>query len=170
MKKIIFFAIIAIVFTSCKKSSSGSPVNAITVTINDTVYTFNNHILDTTIYQASDSELGIELSAQDLNLNTITLVIVDADVAPLKAITYGLSGDTNHLSIMEFQSTNQTNYTSGFPASVLNPFTVTVNSLTSTSIQGTFKGTIYLNGDTTSTSKKPVTNGTFSFTKPVTTY
>jgi hypothetical protein len=169
MKKLILFGVLAIIFASCKKSGSGSPTNAITATINDTVYTFNNHILDTTIYESSDSELGIELSAQDLNLNTILIVIANAHAAPLKTITYGLSGDSNHLSEMEYESTVQTNYASGFPEAIENPFTVTVNSLTSTTIQGTFKGTIFLNGDTTSANKKTVTNGTFSFTKPVTT-
>jgi hypothetical protein len=168
MKKIILFAVLAIVFASCKKSGSGSPLNTITATINDTVYTFNNNILDTTIYESADSELGIELRAQDVNLNTIIFVIANANAAPLKPITYGSSGDTSHLSEMLFTTTKQTLWGTGFPPSVENPFVVNVTTLTSTTIQGTFKGTLFFQGDTASADKKTVTNGTFSFTKPVT--
>ena len=45
--------------------------------------------------------------------------------------------------------------------------TVTLTSINSTTIQGTFKGNIFLNGDTTQVPKK-VTNGTFNFTKALT--
>jgi hypothetical protein len=169
MKKLILFAILAIAFASCKKSNSGSPVNTITATINDTVYTFNNKFLDTTIAEASDSEIGVEMTAQDLNLNTITLIIADRNAIPLKTTTYGSTGDTVRLAGMGFASL-LSNYSNLSDPPGSNPLTITVNSITSTSIQGTFKGTIFLNGDTTSADKKTVTNGTFSFTKPVTTF
>jgi len=166
MKKLILFAVLAIVFASCKKSGSGSPLNTITATINDTVYTFNNHVLDTTIYQSSDSELGIELVAEDLDLNTIGLIMADRHAAPLKATTYGSTGDTTHIGGMQFQLHLGSYSNLSFPSGP-NPLTITVNTLTSTSIQGTFKGTIFLNGDTASANRKTVTNGTFNFTKPL---
>jgi hypothetical protein len=167
MKKIILFAVLGILLASCSKSSTGLPANTITATINDTNYIFNTNIIDTSVY--SNGTLLLELSATDLNLNKAVLAI--ESTTTLTATAYGgLSGDTTNEAVFGILLPNTTQYSSGFPPSASNPITITVSSLTSTSIQGTFKGTIFFNGDTTSTSKKTVTNGTFSFTKPAATF
>jgi hypothetical protein len=174
MKKIILFVVLAIVFASCKKSSSSSPVNTnttypintITATINDTVYIFNQDILDSTVYNNGQTTLVFE--ATDLNLNTAVFEISTTHNIPLTPTTYGLFGDTTHLVIFGYALPSSIAYFTFTPAPT-NGITVTVDSLTSTFIKGTFEGTIYLNADTSSANKKPVTNGTFSFTKPITT-
>jgi hypothetical protein len=170
MKKIIFFVVLIIVLASCKKSSSGSPVNTITATINDTPYIFNQDILDTTFY-GSDSILQIELTAKDFNLNTFAIYF-GAKNKPFSAgTTYGSFGDSVHIMLGGFESFNTS---SGvyealpYPHNSSTSLTVTLTSITTTNIQGTFKGNIYLGGDTTQT-PKTVTNGTFNFTKPITT-
>ncbi|HTB52380.1 MAG TPA: hypothetical protein VK718_06385, partial [Ferruginibacter sp.] len=58
MKKIILFVLLGVTIFSCKKKSSGSPaipINTIIATIDDTVYTFNQNIQDTTAALYSDS-------------------------------------------------------------------------------------------------------------------
>src|ERR1700679_2099201 len=140
MKKIIFFAVLVIVFASCKKSSSGSPVNAITVTINDTPYTFNQDIIDTTIYQSSDSTIVIALEAKDVNLNTMIVAFGTKGGVPFKTGTYGL-GDTTYLGEMGFEQPNNTTFSVLPPSPVSAPLTINVSSLSTTFVQGTFKGT-----------------------------
>jgi hypothetical protein len=169
MKKLILFAVLAIVFASCKKNSSGTLANSITATINDTPYVFNQDILDTTFY-SSDSVLQIALEAQDLNLNTVILLFGVKNNKPLTTGTYGAFGDANHV----FEFALSPFYSASDAYGILPPGSsksviLTVNSLTATNIQGTFKGTIYFEGDTTSTEAKIVTNGTFNFTKPIVT-
>jgi hypothetical protein len=166
MKKLILFAILIVVLASCKKSSSGLPVNTITATINDTVYIFNQDVLDTTIYDNGNT--GILLEAKDLNLNTTILQISTSNNVPLTPTTYGRYGDTLHLSTFGYISPASYSYGTVAPAPT-NGLTIAVTTLTSTSIQGTFKGTIYFDTDTTSADKKTVTNGTFNFTKPIVT-
>jgi len=165
MKKILLFAVLVIVLASCKKSSSGIPANSITATINDTVHTFNTSLIDTTIY--SDSTLIVLLEATDVNLNKLAIELFARKTTPLKAITYGTTADTLHQVGVGYIAPEGTNYYSQPPYDASYPLTVNVTTLNSTTIQGTFKGTLFLNGeDTTNSSKIPVTNGTFSFTKP----
>ena len=168
MKKILLFAVLVIVLASCKKSSSGSPVNSITATINDTNYIFSQNILDTTFF-SSDSVLQVEISAKDLNLNTFAFIFGQKNKPFSTGTIYGSFGDSVHLLIGGEESFNKTVYSvTPYPhISSNSALTVTLTSITPTSVQGTFKGTIFLGGDTTSTSKKTVTNGTFNFTKPV---
>jgi hypothetical protein len=160
MKKLILFAILAVVLLSCKKSNSGSPINTITATIDDSVYTFNTKTIDTTLYSGGYIQRGV--IATDLNLRTATVLFGSSTI--LTPTTYGLFGDTVHLGAFQVSYPNSTIYFVA-KATSTSPLTVTVNSITSTSVQGTFRGTIYLNGDTTSTNKKVVTNGSFYFTK-----
>ena len=170
MKKLILFAVLAIVFASCKKSSSSSPVvNTITATINDTPYAFSQDILDTTVYQSSDSDLLIQLEAKDFNLNTFVLVFGQKNKPFSAGTIYGSFGDSVHLLIAGMEPFNTSAYSSGpYPnISSSSALVVTLTSITPTNIQGTFKGDIYLDGDTTQ-AKKTVTNGTFNFTKALT--
>jgi len=167
MKKIILFGVLAIVLASCKKSSSGTPVNSITATINDTNYTFNNRVVDTTVL--SDSTPDVILSAADFNLNTFTLSFAAKNKPLIAGTIYGSYGDSVHLLDAEFYPFYSPSYNyKALPYPMVSSnaqLTVTLTSISSTNIQGTFKGTIFLNGDTTSTNRKTVTNGKFNFTK-----
>jgi hypothetical protein len=170
MKKLIFFGVLVIVFASCKKSSSGTPVNSITATINDTNYTFNNHVVDTTIL--SDSSPAVILSAADYNLNTFTISFGAKNKPLIAGTTYGSYGDSIKVldaGFFPFYSPSYNYIAPPYPKVSSNAqLTVTLTSISSTNIQGTFKGTIFLNGDTASTNRKTVTNGRFNFTKALT--
>jgi hypothetical protein len=165
MKKILSITVLTIALFSCKKSSSGIAENTITATIGDTLYTFNQGILDTTFYQSNLLESVVVASDQNL---VQAAVIFGTKSNRITTVIYGNYEDSINLAEFQIKFANGRTYSNtsiSEPAS--SPLLVTVTSFTSTHTQGTFKGTIYLNGDTTSTDKKVVTNGSFNFTNPV---
>jgi len=161
MKKIILFVLLGVTIFSCKKKSSGSPaipINTIIATIDDTVYTFNQNIQDTTAALYSDSV--IYLGASDPNSDQ-AVIILRSDTA-FATRTYNADTSFDHVALFDvILSSSQ--YENSVPQTN-NPLTVIVTAITDTSIQGTFGGNIYLNGDTTK-ALKVVTNGKFNFRK-----
>jgi hypothetical protein len=162
MKKIILFILVSIVFVSCKKGNSATPNNTITATIDGINYTFNKGIIDTSV--ANGYPL-IVVGATDADSNAVLLEIETLS-GVFTTTTYGLPNDTSNIA--GFLVSNPISAYTNNEDKPRPPFTVTVTSLKSTeagiSIQGTFQGNIYLNGDTTQT-PKVVTNGKFNFTK-----
>jgi hypothetical protein len=165
MKKILSISVLAIALFSCKKSGSGSPVNSITATIADTVYTFNQNILDTTLFQSGTLESAVIASDQNL---VEAAVIFGTKSDRITTTTYGHFGDSINLAEFQIMFPNGRTYSStSISESPSSPFLIDLTSFTTTHSQGTFTGTVYLNGDTTSTDKKVITNGSFNFTNPI---
>jgi hypothetical protein len=161
MKKIILFVLLGVTIFSCKKKSSGSPaipINTIIATIDDTVYTFNQNIQDTTAALYSDSV--IYLGASDPNSDQAVIVLRSDSAFATRTYNADTSFDYAAVFDITFSSSN---YESTIPQ-LNNPLTVIVTAITDTSIQGTFSGNIYLNGDTTK-ALKVVTDGKFNFRK-----
>jgi hypothetical protein len=164
LKKIILFAVLTIVFTSCKKNNSITPTNTITATINDTVYTFNTITTDTSlsnpnyneIYMtAADTLYGAKRNLRFLITTPIATPFIDSTYDNITTIGYGpeFSFGTSGAS---------SSYTS--VSRISTPFVVTITKLTNTSLQGVFEGTVYYDEDSTQQAEI-VTNGKFDLNK-----
>jgi len=178
MKKLFSLLVIApvfaILFASCaKKSTATNPINTDTIvvnkpdtvpantliaTIDDTVYTFNKVTRDTSASAPGTNLILIE--AVDVDSNQIVLLFISKN--PITNITYGSTGDTTNEVAIAMTYYTSSYWASAFPATESNPATVTVTSISSSSIKGTLKGYIYLDGDSTA-AYKPITNGKFNF-------
>lgn len=161
MKKAILFVLLGVTIFSCKKKSSSSPAipfNTIIATIGDTVYTFNRNIYDTATMVVGDSAILIEASDSSADL---AAVVLRSDSA-ITTRTYNADTSFDHAGVFDIELSSS-NYENSIPQSN-NPLTVIVTAITDTSIQGTFSGNIYLDGDTTK-ALKVVTNGKFNFRK-----
>ncbi|HMG81475.1 MAG TPA: hypothetical protein VK559_00435 [Ferruginibacter sp.] len=167
MKKIILFAIAVIVFASCEKTSdSNGNTNgtvargSIVATVDGVTTTYNGTVSGV----IQDSGTDIELQgATGTYPNLGAGIILDITGPSLSARTYT---DTI-ASLPYFISDAGIGYidalgNSYFDAPSSAGFsTITVTSLTSTQIQGTFQGIVFVGADT-SQAKKTVTNGKFN--------
>jgi hypothetical protein len=157
MKKLFAIAVLgSVMLVSCKKSSSGGGLGEgnVQATINDTTTTFN-------IAGGTSTNGGKEIDITSANGTGSTATQFEIDIQDTSAaITTGTYHD---------KSLNNTGFFLTLPSGdyydnaelVTNPITITVTSISSTQIQGTFQGDIYLNEDSAST-KKIITNGKFN--------
>jgi hypothetical protein len=168
MKKIILFIVIVIVVASCKKSSPGIgiPSNTITATINGIEYTYNKQAYFST--EGDSNYLEMEGYAYINYLHESSYMgisfEVDTPTTVLHPGTYSQS--INPLTFASFkyyiENTGQVFYAPTQVSSAV--FILTLATNTTTLLQGTFGGTIYLNGDTTKEALL-VTNGKFNLNK-----
>jgi hypothetical protein len=167
MKRIILFAGAVLIFASCKKTSNNNGNTNGTVALGSIVATIDGI---TTTYKGTVSGV-IQDSGTDIELQAATGtypnlgagIILDISGPALSARTYT---DTT-TSLPGFISDAGIGYVDGPGASYFDApssagiSTITVRSLTSTNIQGTFQGIIFIGGNTTQ-AKKTVTNGKFN--------
>ena len=172
MKKLFAIAVLGLVLVSCKKSSSGGPF--ISATISDTSSTF------TTLFVGDLENGGKEAELYAYNgTKAATARGFYIDIWSNTALTTGVYSDTAGYYPLPtvYKGAYAENYPETYPSVgidydfstiglVSNPFTVTVTSITPTSIQGTFKGTLFLDNDSTSNtdSLRVITNGKFNST------
>jgi hypothetical protein len=182
MKKILAVAIVALALTSCKKSSTpGIGTNGIQATIAGNSSTYNiltNSRLSLYYYSATDSVFTLRIQAEDntngklahefrMNLST------NKPFAAGEVFTDTSRGHDYTDPATLFTSFNMTSeawfdpyntfieyYTA---PNVNNPATLTITTVTSTAVSGTFQGPIYIDGDTTELGEA-VTNGKFTAT------
>jgi hypothetical protein len=159
MKKLFVIAVLgSVLLVSCKKSSSGGGVGLGTVqaTVSGTTTTFTN---GAAISSNSGSVIAI---AAISGAGTSSASGFTIDIESPNAITVGTYTDTSTNNIGGFgilyTSTGAQYSTLGL---VSNPAKVVVTSISSTAIAGTFQGSIYANGDSTS-APKVITNGKFN--------
>ena len=173
MKKLFAIAVLGLVLVSCKKSSSGG--TSLSATVSDTSLSFTQGF-EGTIY---NNGREIELYATNTT-NALTAKELNIEILSNTAITAGVYSDTASWpysttlpQVSRWVSVDIDPYLD--PAGpidydfytiglVSNPFTVTITSVTPTSIQGTFSGKLYLDGDSTTTadSVRVITNGKFN--------
>lgn len=164
MKKSLLFAIyILIVLASCKKNSSDAPANTISATIDGVTESFNTNAV---------AQIGTGVR---LNSN---LSITGTNGSATGSDGMSITINSNN-TIAKGNYTNSGNNNSGFtsilyskgPFSFINPIiyvtdvngtypsTVTITSISSTNIQGTFSGNlVFRDGKTI----KSVTDGKFN--------
>ena len=175
MGKIFLIALFVVSVVACKKGNTNAndnrndtvAVNTIVATIGDSTYTFNKKAFDTLYVQdpANNGLDELELKAfldTSVNATGFSILIFSSDVDTAKTYSeynYYTEGFGN----MYYTLNNKYTFDAD-GESQLNPVTVTVTSILSTSIKGTFKGDIHLNGYIDS-AKVVVTNGKFNFRK-----
>jgi hypothetical protein len=159
MKKIILFAIAGVLLLSCKKSGPAHvATNTITATIDDTNYAFNQSVASVSGITSLFSLY--EIVGYDSTINPVancTLQLKSIDEFTNK--TFGIVGDTTSAASFEYDQ-NGFKYKTASKNTATTAFTITIIGISGSSIQGTFTGNIFEEGDTTLT-KKVVTNGKF---------
>jgi hypothetical protein len=160
MKKIILFAAIPIMLFSCKKSKSDNlPENTITATINDTDYIFNNSFTSETLNDGLEVAYVAQAVDSALPVTTFDFAAVTLNGKAIAPGVYAETGDNTKEASAELHVPGLVDYkTAGTKA---DPFTVIITSVNGNSIQGTFHGNIYKNGDSLQ-AKKIITNGKFN--------
>jgi hypothetical protein len=135
--------------------------NTIQATINDTLYTFNVGTKDTGYIQTGTVR-GV--SGWDADINNSNTIIIDFKTALKTPVDVGSYLISPRLVDISFATQGATTFYQNIAGKSSNTVSAVISAISSTSIEGTFEGDIYFNGDKTST-KETITNGRFNFTK-----
>ena len=157
MKKLFFvLAISTLTFSACKKGNDdGGTGNNLSASINGTTMTFNNSLV------ASNTSAGgaygmqiVGFSGTPGTSDALYLVVYSSS-----AITPGTYVDGQSATISYNTQPAGTVYSNALSAT--NPISITITSISSTNVSGTFKGDIFA-GASISGAKKVLTNGQFN--------
>ena len=168
MKKLLLFsACIMLAFASCKKNDptkSTTAVGTISATIGGVNETFTTSVIaesaDTPAYNIAISGFR----GTDVNREGIQIGI--SSYKPITTGTYtissALSNDVVYTPFVGYYKNTSVSSvaTFGTDFSAVNITTITITSLSSTNVQGTFSG-VLINEDGTSTDTQTITNGKF---------
>ena len=157
---VVFISIVT--FLSCKKSNTSLPSNTIQATINGKISTFNFGV--SALRTGTPGTPHYVIALTGLTDGTTLAGSISFSVQGVDNITtatYNENSIINNASITYIDNIDLFGniFSNGHPTS--NPFIIVVTSLNSTSIQGTFYGDIFHNGDSTQT-LETVTNGKFN--------
>jgi hypothetical protein len=170
MKKLFAIAVLGLLLVSCKKSSS--PSSSIQATLNDT--SSNYSILGYaeeyngghTIYmEAYNNTKGATANEIEIRLYSNAPIAPGTYTDTANNSTYPIIYREGYIYVEPNLSpvTGPDEYfeTAGL---ITNPFVITITSISATSIQGTFKGTLYMDGDSSTApgNYKVITNGRFN--------
>lgn len=172
MKRILFGAIgLLFAFTSCKKKSDVIPVNTISATIDGVGMNFNTNVnARFTGNFEGTGNIGLVILGATTNsgpTSNMGISFVTANSGTIIKGTYSAASANNNPPVWAALAYTDYNPGSGQPATnyITNvntalPFTITITSISSTNIQGTFSGSVTdLNNISNS---KTVTNGKFN--------
>ena len=169
---LLLSACLALILSSCKKKSDVvGPTNMITATVNGVNVNFNSDASA----QIVTNEIGGYPNLLDINGATSThgnKALITVTVSSKNAITSGSfpASGTNKpgagfFSITYEQTVDSTSQLANpyiTDNSGLYPTTVTITSISSTNVQGTFTGTLVYYTTGTQNKPVPVTNGKFN--------
>jgi hypothetical protein len=170
MKKILLFsACVMLAFSSCKKSDKNSSTasNTITVTVGSSNLSFNT-AATAVLANSSGSYVLLVSGATGTGSNAQAISIAIDSENPIVKGTYTLNSSTSpdatsfpQISYVQSASTtNPVSFTSDITGT--NASTITITSISSTNVQGTFNGVLVSDQDGTTT--KSVTDGKFNVT------
>jgi hypothetical protein len=156
MKKLFAIAVLgSVMLVSCKKSSSGSGgigTGTIQASIGGTTHNFTTGAQATSLGTGTLIITGLEGTSNSFSIeldgnNAITTGTYTASTNTVASLNYvqGLSGGITYSN-------------DGNPS---DPISVIVTSISATNIQGTFTGSVFLNGDSNA-AEKTVTAGKFN--------
>ncbi|HMC98800.1 MAG TPA: hypothetical protein VKH37_01560 [Ferruginibacter sp.] len=152
-----FVALCVLALSGCKKSSGDVTItNYLTVTIDGTSRSFNTSLVGALSSGGGAYALQIQGFAGAAG-SSDALYIAIASTSPITATTYS-DGAGASISYVQYGGGSYSN-----ALSATNPITITITSISSTGAAGTFKGDIFLSGNSSST-KKVLTSGTFNVT------
>jgi len=154
MKPIYLFLFFLIIVAACGKSGADKIPDKISVDIDGIKTTFNSSATATN-GSASGLFLLYISGAQDASVKSNTISFGIANVNAIGIGSYYQSPTGVSMQYVQPGTPYVARPTTGPPA------TVTITSLAYNNVQGTFSGTVFLNGDTTG-AKKVLTNGEFN--------
>jgi hypothetical protein len=170
MKKILLFAVsLLFVLASCKKTSEDNPipVNTISATVDGVNISHNTNI------SAKFSSNSIGGPSYTLNIQAATpnkafgISLTSPDKNAIAKGTYTLASSKNNTPIWVYVDYEDYEPNTNIPdqpyitdPNGIQPTTVTITSISSTNVQGTFSGTLVYSQGGSGT--KTVTNGKFN--------
>ncbi|MBV9962775.1 MAG: hypothetical protein JO072_11050 [Parafilimonas sp.] len=169
MKKIssvLFVCLSLLFFASCKKSSGGGSNYYIKANVDGTEKTYTSTPLAFTINQSGTYSLNMSASAsKDTSSYEGLSLQINQSGAPVTAGTYidGTSGANYVLAGIYNPGTSNLSsiFAAGAQLSTTAPFTITITSISSSQVSGTFNGE-YFDNDGFGSNSVIITNGEFS--------
>lgn len=157
MKRILSAVLVlTVAFTSCKKSDDAAP--AVTASMTATIDNVATTYATVTAQKNTSGTSNTVTVGGVLGSTLLTVSIVN----PTGAVTAGTYPSGTNTATLTWASSNPVSmYSSnvGAGATVTNPVQVVITSIDATSVKGTFKGQVFLNGSTTTS--KNITSGSF---------
>lgn len=154
-------------FVSCKKNSSSSSSYHFTATIDGTAQTFNTTPLATRLTVYGITQIGIDGFSGSSSSNIQSLSIGWQSSTPGAKFGVGTWTDSsqNYAVVGVYAPVTLQDYASGNAVTAGtnykgNHLTITITSMDSTAVKGTFSGDFFLQGNLSGT-KKTITNGDF---------
>ena len=164
MKKILLFsACVMLAFASCKKSDKNAPAgsNTITANVDGNAVDFNNGATGLLSISQGGYVLFVSGFSGTGSSEQSMQIGIDSQ-KPITTGTYSLSSSTDPNAT----ASPQLAYGLGAPTPIgfitdgVNLTTITITSISSTNVQGTFSGVLLSSQDATTT--KSITNGKFN--------
>lgn len=154
-------SLLALVFFSCKKDGSGttSGSGTITCTLDGVNVSFN--VNAKAMRMNAGAEQSVQITGMQASGNSNQIAMVVTGSSAITAGTYSENDQNGNVAGINYIEAGNT-YPYVSYNSTTNPATITITAISSTSVQGSFKGDVYLmssNGVTST--KKVVTNGQF---------
>lgn len=170
MKKILILSVcILFIFISCKKRTDVVPVNTITAVVNGATLNFNVNVTGGTVLEAlgaNNTTLNINgLTASDNTAAIIGISVTPQDGSRPAKGTYTFNSTNAHPTVYPYIVYNSLDNNPSQQPFYTDPTgkqstTVTITSISSTNVQGTFSGIlVHSNGDGTI---RTVANGKFN--------
>ncbi|HZX58789.1 MAG TPA: hypothetical protein VFE54_08690 [Mucilaginibacter sp.] len=166
MKNLLLFSVcLLLIFTSCKKKAEVIPVNTITATVDGTLLTFNANVTGGKGYAEGITTIHVSgFTTADNTAAIIGISISSTDANALQKGTYTFSSTNTHPTVYPYlvyntpvDNASQQPFTTD--ATGVQITTITITSVSSTNIQGTFSG-VLLHAFASDT--KTVANGKFN--------
>jgi hypothetical protein len=162
MKRFIVIAILGLLLASCKKFSKPTVLQElITASVNGTGFTINQQMGYARSRLPNDTTEYFTLFGQDPSANYMGISLQSKH--SLTTGVYKQTADSSTLLTIVFQQPGNYQYSTVY--SVSDPSSITITSIDSTSIKGTFSAILYDNGDP-ALDTKTLTNGTFIISNP----
>ncbi len=165
MKKLLILsACVLFIFTSCKKKTDVVPVNTIIAIVNGATLNFNANVTGST----SISGTMLHISGATTSDNTAAIIgisITSQDASAITKGTYTFNSANTHPTVYTYVVYNTLdNNPSQQPFNTdptgVQSTTITITSISSTNVQGTFSGTLVR--PTVDGAIRTVTNGKFN--------
>ena len=162
MKKIVFAALsFLLLLTSCTKEATiGMGTGTATISANVDGQSMTYNVNAKAVRINVPGAYSVEVVGYKSSSSSDQIAISLTGISPIGTGTYS-ENNANGINVATINLIDGGSQTFVNSNSVTNPSSVTITSITSSSIKGTFKGDIFLSGSSSST-KKVLSEGQFS--------